>query len=232
MFMRPLNHPRVLQHLPLLFLLQACAQQPGLTTTSPLSRDSAVATMRRGLAAALQARGDDAVAILRPIHSSDLDERARGVRACMLARLGDRKLPPAAVRDPFVRGVLAVYREYWIRSLRAEAPLGALEGWLRDSLNSQLRAHGSSPASDLDSVETALGPMIEADGYHSLMGVTSPLRDLMLWRTERTEQFAVPLPQGVQPVTVVFLDDFASLGWVGFATCDRYHSGGWTKPDR
>jgi len=28
------------------------------------------------------------------------------------------------------------------------------------------------------------------------------------------------------------MDDFASLGWAGFATCDRHYSGGWTKPDR
>jgi hypothetical protein len=188
--------------------------------------------MRHGLAAALQARGDSAVAILRPLPPAALSERARGVRACMLERLGDRRLPAVTVADPFVRGVLATYQEYWIRSLRQEAPAPSLETWLRDSLNAQLRGIGASTAADLDSIETILGPMLEARGYHQLMGVTSPLRELMLWKAERTEQFDVPLPQGAQPVTVVFMDQFASLGWAGFATCDRYHSGGWTKPDR
>jgi hypothetical protein len=150
----------------------------------------------------------------------------------MLERLGARRLPPVTVVDPFVRGVLATYQEYWIRSLRQEAPASSLEPWLRDSLNAQLRGNGAAAAADLDSIEATLGPMLEARGYHQLMGVTSPLRELMLWRSERTEQFDVPLPQGAQPVTVVFMDQFASLGWAGFATCDRYHSGGWTKPDR
>jgi hypothetical protein len=188
--------------------------------------------LRRGLAAALQARGDSAAAIIRPISPSDLDERSRGVRACVLQRLGDRKLPPITVVDPFVRGVLATYQEYWMRSLRQEAPAASLEEWLRDSLNAQLRSNGGPAAPDLDSLETLLGAILEAHGYHGLMGVTSPLRELMLWGSERTQQFVVPLPQGAQEVTVVFMDRFASLGWAGFATCDRYHSGGWTKPDR
>ena len=58
------------------------------------------------------------------------------------------------------------------------------------------------------------------------------LRELMLWKTETETHYDVTLPESVQPVTVVFMDDFASLGWAGFATCDLQHSGGWTKPDR
>ena len=54
----------------------------------------------------------------------------------------------------------------------------------------------------------------------------------MLWKTETEARYDVTLPESTQEVTVVFMDDFASLGWAGFATCDRDHSGGWTKPDR
>ena len=218
--------------LPLLFLLQACA--PGVVPPAARSAPDATASaaMRRALAAALQARGDTAVAILRPIDPAGLDDRARSVRACMLERLGDRKLPPESLDDPFVRGVLGTYEGYWLGSIRDEAPASTLERRLLDTLNFQLSAQGGSAARDLDGAEEALGPMLEARGYHSLMGVTSPLRELMLWRSERTARFDVALPQGIQTVTVVFMDDFASLGWAGFATCDRNHTGGWTKPDR
>jgi hypothetical protein len=65
-----------------------------------------------------------------------------------------------------------------------------------------------------------------------LLGVTSPLRELMLWKIETERRYEVALPEATETVTVVFMDDFASLGWAGFATCDRHHSGGWTKPDR
>lgn len=212
--------------------LSACAGGSVANGYRPIPSDSAKAMMRRGVSAALQVRGEAAVAFLRPIPPAALDAPVREVRACMLERLGDRLLPPMTVADPFVAGVLATYRKYWMRALQAEAPTAELDAQLLDSLNAQLVDHGARPGADLDSIEGILQPILEARGYHPLLGVTSPLRELMLWRSERTERFEVPLPEGPQPVTVVFLDDFASLGWVGFATCDRYHTGGWTKPDR
>ena len=91
---------------------------------------------------------------------------------------------------------------------------------------------GTAGKATLDALEPAITRLIHAAGSHGLLGVTSPLRELMLWRTETETRYDVELPEGRQPVTVVFMDDFASLGWAGFATCDRHHTGGWTKPDR
>jgi len=91
---------------------------------------------------------------------------------------------------------------------------------------------GELGAGNLDALEPAITRLAQHGGSHVLLGVTSPLRELMLWRTETETRYDVELPEGRQPVTVVFMDDFASLGWAGFATCDRHHTGGWTKPDR
>ena len=150
----------------------------------------------------------------------------------MLERLESRRAEPPRVSDSVVAGVLGTYREYWLRSLREEEPATANERWLLDSLNALLQRHGTGASATLDSIESPLTRLIEPGGYHVLLGVTSPLRELMLWKSETEKTYRVKLPEGTQPVTVVFMDDFASLGWAGFATCDRHHTGGWTKPDR
>jgi hypothetical protein len=195
-------------------------------------KDSADGLMRTALASALQAQGRPALTALRAIDSTGLSGRYASTRRCMLERLGARRAPDSAVRDPAVGAILFTYREYWFRSLLAEHPAEANERWLLDSLNALVGRQGGRGAATLDSLEPVLTALIEPRGYHVLLGVTSPLRELMLWRTETVRRYDVTLPEGPQPVTVVFMDDFASLGWAGFATCNRHHTGGWTKPDR
>ena len=196
------------------------------------AQDSADGLMRTALTSALQAQGKPALTALRAIDSTSLSARYASTRRCMLERLGSRRAPDSTARDSAVGAILSTYREYWFRSLLAEHPAADNERWLLDSLNALVGRQGGHGAATLDSLEPALAALIEPRGYHVLLGVTSPLRELMLWRTETARRYDVALPEGRQPVTVVFMDDFASLGWAGFATCDRNHTGGWTKPDR
>ena len=206
-------------------LLVACASRLG-AQASPAGD-----AFRQSLSSVLQGHGAEAVATLRGIDSAGLSPRNATTRACMLERLGKRRLPETPVTDPFVRDVLATYRQYWLRALLGDKP-AAEEPWLLQRLGRLVSRAGGKRGATLDDLEPALDSIVRARGYHVLLGVTSPLRELMLWRTETEQRYDVQLPEGVQPVTVVLMDDFASLGWAGFATCDRSHSGGWTKPDR
>jgi hypothetical protein len=202
---------------------------PPATAAAYQPADSA---MRRALASALQAQGREAVATLRALDPAKLGERYVSTRSCMLERLDARRSPAIPLSDRFLAGVLATYREYWLRSLRAEHPLPENEAWLLATLNARVKAEGGKTVANMDELEPALEGLIRAHGYHPLLGVTRPLRELMLWKTGTETRYDVMLPEGTQAVTVVFMDGFASLGWAGFATCDRHHSGGWTKPDR
>jgi hypothetical protein len=202
---------------------------PAATAAAYQPADSA---MRRALASALQAQGREAVATLRALDPAKLAKRYVPTRSCMLERLDERRSPAIALSDRFLAGVLATYREYWLRSLRAEHPLRENEAWLLATLNARVKAEGGKTAGNMDELEPVLEALIRVLGYLPLLGVTSPLHELMLWKTETETRYDVILPEGKQAVTVVFMDDFASLGWAGFATCDRHHSGGWTKPDR
>ena len=194
--------------------------------------DAADKAMQRALADALQAQGTEALSALRAIDPVHLTESEASTRICMIERLGARKVPPTDPPDPVLSGVLNAFREYWLRSLLHEHPLPDNEAWLLARLNERIQAAGGRPAASMDGLEPALETLIGTHGYHALLGVTSPLRELMLWKTETEDRYEVRLPEGTESVTVVFLDGFASLGWAGFATCDRHHSGGWTRPDR
>jgi hypothetical protein len=198
----------------------------------PAASAAADAGMREALSLALQAQGTRALERLRSLDSAELSPRYRPTHACMLGRLSGEDSVPMAVADPFIAGVLADYREYWLRALMNESPTRANETRLLAALNARVESVGGQVAPDLDALEPTLEALIRGRGHHALLGVTSPLRELMLWKTEAERRYDVGLPEGNQPVQVVFMDDFTSLGWAGFATCDRQHTGGWTRPDR
>jgi hypothetical protein len=61
--------------------------------------------------------------------------------------------------------------------------------------------------------------------------MTPPLRELMVWRRETSQAQGVELPGGRIDVKVTLLDDFVSLGWAAWATCDKSHTGGWATED-
>jgi hypothetical protein len=73
--------------------------------------------------------------------------------------------------------------------------------------------------------------LVERQGLHALGGVTAPLHELMVWRKQTSHSETVSLPEGSVHVTVTLLDDFVSLGWLAYATCDRHHTGGWATSE-
>jgi hypothetical protein len=216
-------------------LLVGCG---GRTPASPAvsarpPAEAANDAVRRSLSSVLQGRGAEAVATLRrPLEMDGITSRNAATYRCMLERLGERRLPENSIADPFVARVLTTYQEYWLGALLSDQPSPEHDAWLLRGLNRLVPDAGGGRAATLDDLEPVLDSLIRASGYHVLLGVTSPLRELMLWRTETERRYDVRLPEQVQPVTVMLMDDFASLGWAGFATCDRSHSGGWTRPDR
>jgi len=168
-------------------------------TAKPAATVRAVETadhaMRRALASALQARGKEAVAALRSLDPAALAARYAPTHSCMLERLGARRPPAIPLSDRFLTQVLAAYREYWLRSLLAERPERDNEAWLLAALNARVVDEGGRPAASLDDLEPALDALIRERGYQPLLGVTSPLRELMLWKTETTIRYDVTLPR-------------------------------------
>lgn len=154
-------------------------------------------------------------------------------RECILSRFRELKLPDLQVEGPLTRDVADTYMKYWRRCLLQEVGVTNANAELFDDLKACLRKHGKEPNrfSSLDELTEALGAMLQAEGIHSIRGVTRPYYELMLWTQEDARRYTVELPESTSQVNVVLLSGFLLKGWLGFATCDKLHSSGWTTKD-
>jgi len=217
---------------PLLGLALAGQSQPPVPAApaAPVSTPAAREALMNAIGHALQGDVGPALETLRTVPAADFAGPAATVRACMLDRFGASAVdPPAAANlSPATARMLAIYRAYWRRALLNPAARAAEEERLRHDLAAAL---GAPPATTMTEIESRLTARIEAEGLHVLIGVTPPLRELMLWRSQTSEMREVALSEGMHATRVVMLDDFASFGWLGFATCERNYSGGWVRQD-
>jgi hypothetical protein len=166
---------------------------------------------------------------LSALAEEGLTPKDRAVRACIRARFAGTAAddPREAAWPEPVRAVLGAYRRYWSASLmKRVAPEEA-----QARLSADLAPWAGPAATDLTARAEAVRGVMAAQGFQSLGGVTPPLHELMLWRRQRTTAERVPLPDGDIDVKVTLLDDFASLGWAAWGTCDSRHTGGWTTDE-
>ena len=84
---------------------------------------------------------------------------------------------------------------------------------------------------NIDTLETFFIKTAKERGYYLLMGRTKPLLELMIWKKEERITCHIELPTDSFSVNVVFAQDFLSKGWLGYATFDEKHTGGWYKGD-
>ncbi|MGZ5064100.1 MAG: hypothetical protein ACXWG1_00830 [Usitatibacter sp.] len=134
-------------------------------------------------------------------------------------------LPPAASE------ILAAYQDYWRAAMLDPGKAAAAEAALLKTLNAIPTLAGASDHASIDSVTDYVADALTAEGLHAITGKTQPLYELMIWKVEETRVYDIALPERGVAVKVVFLDDFASPGWSGWATCGVAQTGGWAKPD-
>lgn len=189
------------------------------------------AAYRRSIGTMIAADGPAALAQLRALPTQSLTERQRQVVGCMLERFGepapDPLASPAPVLPPASAAVLAAYRRYWSVMLMRRADKAQAEEALRQALSRQTGL--DSP--ELEAQAEAARVLVEREGLHALGGVTAPLHELMIWRKQTSRAETVLLPEESIEVSVSLLDDFVSYGWLGHATCDLTHTGGWATPE-
>jgi hypothetical protein len=200
-------------------LAAGCASQPPRTTEPPL---------QAAVSALLQGDAREALRVFDAIDAS-LPSGQKAAADCIRARfigpLPPNNLPPDA------SATLTAYETYWRAAMMKAESRATAEARLLESLNAIPAMAGAHDHASLDSVSDFVVPALEAEGLHALTGKTQPLYELMIWKRQETTVYDVTLPEGMVRVKVVFLDQFASLGWGGFATCGIAQTGGWAKPD-
>lgn len=186
------------------------------------------ANLSKVYGAALGGDMASALAILDSIDVSQLSPKDSTARACLKRTFGN---PPVSEDLPAQSGrILTAYRTYWQAAMLRRASQAEAERQLLGELRSIL-AVAPTDTAGLDDVSERARLAIGKEGLFALTGVTLPYYELMIWRTREPATYHVKLPERTIQVHVVFLDDFVSLGWAGYATCGRAHSGGWATQD-
>jgi len=217
--------------LPALMLLAASAAgaQPSAEATPQAKR-----ALGAALGALLQADGQRARDLLLAVPADQLGEKEAAFRTCTLSRL-ENPVPASAILSPRTRqpdsvaqAAVTLYRIYWQTSVMHPGQRAAAEHSLIAALGKRL---GRPKLATMDEVEPLLSARLEGAGFHVLQGRTGLLDELMIWSKQDERSETVALPEGANQTRVFYLDDFASIGWSHYLSCDRTGTGGWTKPE-
>jgi len=202
-----------------------------LTAFVPMQGQASADHLSRVYDAALEGDMVSAFSILNSIDSSRLSAHELSAAECL--RMTFASPPRAEKLPPLSQRILISYRHYWQTLMLRRSPAKDAEAELLASLNTILADNSTAATSsvDLDAASQRAKTAIEKEGLFALTGVTSPYYELMIWRVQSLKTYQVVLPESAFKVSVVFLDEFVSLGWAGFATCGRSHSGGWVTED-
>jgi len=138
----------------------------------------------------------------------------------------------------FITSLYNLYTTYWRTSLldpksdkKAKKTLVSELAKLAKTKGYKSTISESLFGPNIGKLETFFIKTAKERGHHLLMGQTLPLRELMIWKKEEKETYIVELPIDSFSVNVVFLQEFLSKGWLGYATFNKSHSGGWYKGD-
>lgn len=140
--------------------------------------------------------------------------------------------------DPLITNLYDLYTTYWRVSLtnpddEKKARKALLSGLINlanaEGRESSIFEYIIKPS--FTDLENFFIQSTKKRGYYLLMGVTTPLRELMIWTNEVEKNYIVKLPSESFSVDVIFAQNFLSKGWLGYATFDVKHTGGWQRGD-
>lgn len=184
--------------------------------------DDPLAAYRRDLI-----QGDVRGALSTISATAELPPRDARAVACVRERFA---APAAAAEKGPAAPFLQAFRRYWHSQMLGTAKRDEAQAALLSDLNTLL----PEPGWDRTSIDAATDQArlhLERAGLHALTGVTHPYYELMVWKKDSPRSFKVRLPEQDVTVKVVFLDEFLSRGWLSYASCGRYGTGGWTADD-
>jgi hypothetical protein len=204
------------------------------TEVAPIALTDAKTEFATGMDSALNGDMTSALPHFKRIDARGLNAKQQAALTGVLVNFNARVSRNGGdTLDPWTAKVLEAYQSYWSRVMMGRVTAEIGERQLAETLAPLVGVTGESGTPiEMNALEPKIQEQIRAKGYYSLQGVTSPLREFMLWRTRDDKVYNVELPDGREAVSVAMLDDFVSLGWTGFATGNYYHSGGWATRER
>ena len=190
-------------------------------------------SLRTRIGSVIQGNVLPLIELVQSVDPQSLAESDLSKREAYLNRFVDKKFPEHPDLPDFVRSLLQIYYQYWWSVLMQIDNIETAEDDLCKALHALLVKYEQVDTDEqsIDKLEEMVIKNVESLGLWILMDVTRPYRECMIWKSQTRKQFKVNLHDTNSSVDVVFLDDFVSYGWIGFAAFNKIHTGGWAKTD-
>lgn len=196
-------------------------------TRRPAAEPPMHAIVSVAVGASLQADAGRALRVLEATPIPDPSRAESEFVECMRRRFGPAGDGAAErIADPFAADLTRLFRAYWHEALLSPSSRQAAEQALAQGLRKLAQAPETA---SLDELDPLIIERLHSAGFDALMGRTSPLRELILWRNYALRRFHVALPEGERSVQVAILENFAVMGWADYATCGLRGAGGWAR---
>jgi len=132
--------------------------------------------------------------------------------------------------------IINVFQSYWKSSLLQK--ISTEDGFLK--LYNDLRKislkngvdFGDYGRESAKKLSNYLKNELEKKGVYSLWGITRPYAEFMAWSKQTDKIYSIDLGDTNVDVNVILMDDFISFGWLGYATFDELHTGGWATKEK
>jgi hypothetical protein len=166
-------------------------------------------------------------------YSNEMTEEDEAIRDNYLKRFFDYEFPKTDDLPEFLSELLTSFYWYWAKQMMGEESLEKGSDMLVEKLTQLVMKYidPNMEITGLESMGDALVAKVEELGYYTLMGITKPYFEFLLWKKTTERVFQVELPDGKADVKILFLEDFLCHGWMGFATFDRAKTGGWASKE-
>ena len=166
-------------------------------------------------------------------YRKEMTEEDEKIKEKYLKRFLEYEFPNTDNLPEFISEMLTNFYWYWCKQMMGEESHEEGTNIFGQKMV-QLAMKHFGPDLEITGIESLEGPFIakvEELGYYTLLGITSPYFECMLWKENVEKTFEVKLPEGKTDVKIVFIDDFVCYGWMGFATFDKYKTGGWATKE-
>jgi hypothetical protein len=170
---------------------------------------------------------------IQALDPAALTEAEQNERQDFISRFVEKEFPTQPDLPPFLAETLNIYQNYWHQVITGKIDLETGNENLDRKLTNLLHTHINPAANyaDRDQIQSAVIETGKKLGYGMLLDTTLPFEECMIWQTRVEKVYPVELHDVRTEVKIIFLDDFASRGWLGFATLNRAYTGGWAKND-
>ncbi len=124
---------------------------------------------------------------------------------------------------------LNIYYTYLQKAVLERFQLAEVRENQKASFIKELQQILKTDVDTVEALEEILAAKINALSWHAKLGKSGHYYAPYIWKKERIEKFDVKMPHSTETITVHFLSEFVTKGWLSFISNDLFKVGAWVE---